>query len=463
MLAVVIVQPIYTSTSDVVGRKLPLYAALGLFAVGSIAFAVAQSMSIVILGRLLQGFGGGGLDVLSEVIVADLTTMKERPLYVGLLSIPMATGSILGPILGALFSEYVEWRWIGWINLPLVAVTAVLINSFLHLKPMGHSLRSRLAKLDWIGMLLFAVGSTCLALPLSWAATRYPWSSWRTIMPLVIGIVILVAFAIYEARPIEPVFPYRIFRSRTAKITLIGGLIHGMVLYTLLFYVPLFFQAVFLETPLQSAISRLPLCCIVMAFTGIAAWAVNYLCRYRLEIWLGWVLLAVGMGLFSLWDGHSSLAEMASFQVIAGIGLGTLFIVPSIPMQASAPTVEDQGLSVGILVSFRLFGALIGLAMAATTFSSVFEHSIASLSPLPEAVAILDNASEAVAFIPYLRHTDLPPETIDAAREAYKKSMQSIWYILASFGGVGFLTSLLMDELTLEGEDRGRQHFERPT
>lgn len=282
-------------------------------------------------------------------------------------------------------------------------------------------------------------------------------------MPLVIGIVVLVAFAIYEARPVEPVFPYRIFRSRTAKITLIGGLIHGMILYTLLFYVPLFFQAVFLETPLQSAISMLPLCCIVMAFTGIAAWAVNYLRRYRLEIWLGWVLLAVGVGLFSLWDCHSSLAEMASFQVIAGIGLGTLFIVPSIPMQASAPIVEDQGLSVDILVSFRLFGALIGLAMAATTFSSVFERSIASLSPLPEAIAILENASEAVAFIPYLRHTDLPPETIDAAREAYKKSMQSIWYILASFGGVEYLTSLLMDALTLEGEDLGRQHFERPT
>ncbi|KAL1966892.1 hypothetical protein VTN77DRAFT_3857 [Rasamsonia byssochlamydoides] len=288
----------------------------------------------------------------------------------------------------------------------------------------------------------------------------YPWSSWRTIVPLVIGVVVLVAFSIYEARPAEPVFPYRIFRSQTAQVTLIGGFIHGMVLYTLLLYVPLFFQAVFLEAPLQSAISMLPFCCIVMAFTGIAAWAVEYIRHYRWEIWLGWVLLAVGVGLFSLWDGDSSLAATASFQVIAGIGIGTIFTVPPIPMQASAPAVEDQGLSVGILVSFRLFGALIGLAVGATTFSSVFERSIASLGPLPESVAILENANEAVGFIPYLRQIDLPLEMMDAIREAYRKAMQSIWYILASFGGVGFLTSLLVEELTLETEDLGRQHFE---
>lgn len=79
-------------------------------------------------------------------------------------------------------------------------------------------------------MLLFAVGSTLFALPLSWAGAMYPWSSWRTIVPLVIAVVVLVAFAIYEARTAEPVFPYRIFRSRTAQVTLIGGFIHGMVL-----------------------------------------------------------------------------------------------------------------------------------------------------------------------------------------------------------------------------------------
>ena len=136
--------------------------------------------------------------------------------------------------------------------------------------------------------------------------------------------------------------------------------------YTLLQYLPLFFQAVYLETPLKSSISILPFCCVVFVFTGIAAFAVDFFRKYLWEIWTGWVFLAVGCGIFSVWDQSSSTAMTAGFQVIAGIGIGTIFSVPPIPMQASAAS-DDQGLAMGIMVAFRLFGALIGLAVGATT------------------------------------------------------------------------------------------------
>ncbi|RAO73577.1 uncharacterized protein BHQ10_009589 [Talaromyces amestolkiae] len=462
MLAVVIVQPIYTSVSDVLGRKIALYTGFILFFIGSIIFAVANSMSILILGRVIQGLGGGGLDVLNEIIIADITTLKERPLYLGLMSVPMAIGSALGPILGAVFSEYATWRWIGWINLPIIAVSAPLAVFFLHLKPIEKSMWSRLASLDWIGLVLFAIGITIFALPLSWGGAMYPWSSWRTIVPLVIGIVVLAVFTVYEARPAQPVFPYRIFRSRTAVVTLIGSFIHGMVLYTLLFYMPLFFESVFLEAPLGSAVSTLPLLCMVTAFSGLAAWMVEYVRHYRWEIWLGWVLLTVGTGLFAIWDIHSSLAMKATFQVIAGIGIGSLFTVLPMPMQASAPTAEDQGLAVGVLVSFRLFGALVGLSIGSTAFSSTFRHGIAGLgSSLPEAVAILKDPNQAIGFIPYLRQLQsISPEDLYAVRSVYRDSMQTIWYILTGFSGFGFLTSLLTASLTLETEELSRQYFD---
>ncbi|KAE8402192.1 hypothetical protein BDV37DRAFT_285000 [Aspergillus pseudonomiae] len=176
--------------------------------------------------------------------------------------------------------------------------------------------------MDWIGMLLFLTGSTLFALPLSWAGNMYPWGSWRTILPLVIGAMTLLIFTLYEARPAEPIFPYRIFRSQTAQMALIGSFIHGMVLYTLLTYLPLFFQTVHLETPLESAISILPFCCVLMAFTGIAAWTVDYFRHYRWEVWTEWIFLA---------PSKSSRVP----------GIGTIFTVPPIPMQASAPTAED--------------------------------------------------------------------------------------------------------------------------
>ncbi|KUL84849.1 hypothetical protein ZTR_08202 [Talaromyces verruculosus] len=445
MLAVVIVQPIYTTVSDVLGRKIALYTGFMLFTIGSIIFAVAHSMSILILGRVIQGLGGGGLEVLNEIIIADITTLKERPLYLGLMSVPMAIGSALGPILGAAFT-----------------VSAPLAVFFLHLKPIEKSMWSRLASLDWVGLVLFAIGITVFALPLSWGGAMYPWSSWRTIVPLVIGIVVLSVFAVYEARPAHPVFPYRIFRSRTAAVTLIGSFIHGMVLYTLLFYMPLFFESVFLEAPLGSAVSMLPFLCMVTAFSGLAAWVVEYVRHYRWEIWLGWALLTVGTGLFAIWDVNYSLALKVSFQVIAGIGMGALFTVLPIPMQASAPTAEDQGLAVGVLVSFRLFGALVGLAIGSTAFSSSFGHGIANLdSNLSEAVAILKDPSQAIGFIPYLRQLqNLTPEELYAIRGVYRDSVQTIWYILTGFGGFGFLTSLLTASLTLETEELSRQYFD---
>ncbi|EED15912.1 efflux pump antibiotic resistance protein, putative [Talaromyces stipitatus ATCC 10500] len=462
MLAVVIVQPIYTSVSDVLGRNIALYTGFILFTIGSTIFAVSHSMPILIFGRVIQGLGGGGLDVLNEIIIADITTLKERPLYLGLMSVPMAVGSAIGPILGAVFSEYVTWRWIGWINLPIIGISAPLAVFFLHLKPIEKSIMSRLESLDWIGLVLFAIGITIFALPLSWGGAMYPWSSWRTIVPLVIGIAILAVFVTYEARPTQPVFPYRIFRSHTAQVTLIGSFIHGMVLYTMLFYMPLYFESVFLAAPLQSAVSMLPLLITVTAFSGLAAWVVEYVRHYRWEIWLGWLMLTVGTGLLAIWNAQSSLALKASFQAIAGIGIGALFTVLPIPMQASAPTTEDQGLAVGLLVSFRLFGALVGLAIGSTAFSSTFGQGIASLGfSLPETMAVLNNPSEAIGFIPSLRHMhDLSTEELYAVRNVYRDSMQIIWYILTGFGGLGFLTSLLTASLTLETEELGRQYFD---
>jgi hypothetical protein len=193
-------------------------------------------------------------------------------------------------------------------------------------------------------------------------------------------------------------------------------------------------------------------------FTAIAAFAVDVFRKYMWEIWTGWTFLAVGCGLFSVWDQSSSTAMTASFQVIAGIDIGTIFSVPPIPMQASAAS-DDQGLAMGIMVAFRLFGALIGLAVGATTFSRVFANWIDGLT-LPPSLALLKDPSEAVSFIPYLRPADISPALRDLIREAYKDAMQTIWYELAAFGALGILSSLFVEELTIETEELGRQHFE---
>lgn len=144
MLGIVVTQTIYASFSDVIGRKLPLYFAMLLYTIGSIVFALANNMTILIVGRLLQGLGGGGLDVLQAIILADITTLKERPLYLGLIGIPIAIGHIMGPLVGALFAEYVSWRWIGWVNIPFLGIAFILAFFCLHLRPIDLHITAKL-------------------------------------------------------------------------------------------------------------------------------------------------------------------------------------------------------------------------------------------------------------------------------------------------------------------------------
>jgi MFS family permease len=464
ILGVAITQPIYVSLSDVLGRKIPLYTSLVLFAIGVIVFSVARNMSTLIAGRLIQGMGGGGLYVLQDIILADITSLKERPKYLGLLAVTMALGTVLGPIVGALFADHVDWRWIGWINLPFVGIGFIILVFSLRLRSIPLSAMEKFRRVDLVGMSIFAAGATAMALPLSWAGALYPWASWRTITPLVIGFILLLVLGVYEKKvPAEPVLPFRVFNNITSIASLISGFMHGSIMYTVLLYIPLFFQAVFLQKPWEAAKSTLPLCIVTVAFSFIAPVTIEITRRYRLLLWLGWVVLVLSLGLWCMVDQKTSLAQAYVFQSLLGAGIGTSFTGGSVPIQASVSHVDDTGLAVGTLIVIRIFGALVGLSVGSTVFNSVFAKSIAALGALPDAVMKLEDASQAIDFIPTLRTLDLPDEHMARLVSAYREPFLAIWIVLTCFGGFGFLVCLSIKELTLEKEDVGRQGFETAT
>lgn len=460
-LGLVVSQPLYASVSDIFGRKPPLYVAFALFFAGSLTFALAQSMNAIVAGRVIQGLGGGGLDVLGEIIVADMTTLKERPLYIGIMALPIALGSILGPTIGALFSDLVSWRWIGWINLPLLGISFPILAFSLRLRPLESSFQTKVNRLDWIGMSLFTIGCIAFVLPLSWADALFPWKSVETILPLLLGAIVLVLFAVYERKPKAPVFPYQVFRSRTAAVTLCGAFLHGMALYTLLQYVPLFYQAVLLDGRIESAVTLLPTSIIsvvsAMLFVmGVGKGGKGYLPR----IWFGWFLTVLGIGLLCLLSPSSSTAMTFGIPIIWGAGIGALLRSLHLPMQASVPSADDTGHAIAIMLTFRCLGGLIGLAICSTVFNSVFAHAITAVGHLPDELAVLRNPPDAIAFIPMLRELNLPADVIAPVLEAYLSAMRAIFYAMLGFSGLGFVISFFTEELSLQKTERGRQQFE---
>ncbi|KAF3761041.1 MFS general substrate transporter [Cryphonectria parasitica EP155] len=461
-LAVAITQPVYSSVSDVLGRKIPLYAGLFFFTIGSIVFSSAKSMGIAILGRILMGLGGGGLDVLQVIILSDVTTLRERPLYMAVNAVFNATGAVLGLILGGTFSEYVTWRWLGWFNLPFLAICFLLTFVFLNIKAINSDLRQKLERLDWIGMLLFATGGTCLALPLSWANALFPWSAWQTLFPLIIGLLLLGILGWYEGRPASPVFPYRIFSTRTANAALISGTIHGLLMYTISQYLPLFYEAVYLHTPLETGIATLPYCGVTIVFSAISGVVVIKIRQYRLVLWVGWILSTIFIGLLYLVRETTSTTEAYIYQAFMGVGVGTVLTVTAFPTQASVSHVDDVGIAAGMLVIFRLFGALLGLTMASTVFSSVFQqrmNAVTAAMTLPDSLEVLKDASQAVGFIPHLRELSgvVSWETMSAVIAVYTRSFQVVWLVFTGFFVVGFAVSLSIQELSMENDDVGRQ------
>lgn len=435
---------------------------MALFFIGSIVFSTAKNMNTIIVGRVLQGLGGGGIDVLTEVILADMTTLQERSTYLGLMGIPSAIGNILGPSVGALFASYASWRWIGWINLPILGVAIPLLFFFLNLQQvkLETSLGGNVARLDWIGMILMIIGITIFVLPLSWAGSLFPWASWQTLLPILLGVVVLVGFGFYEAYPASPIVPYRLFHSMTANMTLVGVFFHGAILVSLLQYLPLLYQAVQLETPILSAVSLLPTVITSVVFAAISMMMVPLFGGYMWLLRFSWVILTLGTGLLALFNVGSSESMRYGLPILWGTGVALLRL-SILPMQASVEDINDTGLAIGLLLAIRMFGGLVGLTIASTIFNTTFSTSISSSSiELTGSLAPLRDAANAVNFIDKMRLLDISAATLDPVLRVYLKCFQTIFYTMTGLSGLGLVTSFFVAEIDLNRKNLGNQRFE---
>lgn len=455
-------QPVWAGISDAFGRKPPLYVCMVLFLIGSIIFALAQNMNTVVAARVLQGFGGGGIDVLTQVILADMTKLEERSKYLGLMAVPSAVGNIMGPSVGGLFTTYATWRWIGWINLPFLGIGTPLLFLFLKLRPvpLDATLAKNLRRIDWIGMALVIIGITIFVIPVSWAGSLFPWASWQTLLPMLLGAAVLVVFAFYEATPAAPIVPHRLFHSKTGNMALLGGFIHGMVLVSLLQYLPLLYQSVELETAISAAVSLLPTSIISVVFAAVAMMMVPLFGGYAWLLRLSWVILTLGTGLLALFDIGTSSSMRYGLPILWGQGVALLRL-NILPMQASVKKIDDTGVAIGSFLSIRMFGGLIGLTISSTIFSNVFSTSIStSAVQLTGALAPLKDASNAVNLIENLRSLDVSLTTLNQVLGVYLNCFQTIFYTMTGLSALGLITSMFLDEIDLKGRDLGNQRFE---
>ncbi|KAL2829452.1 major facilitator superfamily domain-containing protein [Aspergillus cavernicola] len=446
LLASTVFQPSFATLSGIFGRRPLVLVGLTLFFVGTVVCSVAKNFTYMLAGRSIQGIGGGGLMALSEVIVTDLVPLRQRGQYFGILSAMWSIGSVSGPILGGGFSQDVTWRWIFYINFPFIGVGAVAIILFLKLNIIPSSLSEKLRQIDYIGTFIFVGSLSSFLIPLTWGGILYDWSSWRTLVPLIIGIFGLLAFTIYESRYAkDPIIPPQIFQNRTASVSFAGSFLQGLVLWCLLYYQPLYYEAVKGYTPIMAGVALFPATFTVAPSAAAVGILVTKFGHYRWAIWLGWFLSTFGMGLLCYMDVDTNIPTWIFINIIPGIGLGLLFPSIGFAIQASA-TNDTLAIAVGMFSFFRAMGQAVGVAIGGVVFQNRMYHNLLQYPFL--AARASEYSQDAAGLVQVIKQMAAGEEKL-ALQTAYTDSLRIVYAVSCGVCGAALLLSVFTESYDL--------------
>jgi EmrB/QacA subfamily drug resistance transporter len=376
LLAATAATPLFGKLSDIHGRRTIMLLAIGIFIIGSIACAMAPTLWVLVLGRALQGLGGGGILPIAQTIIADMLSPRERPLVQSYTAVVFLSASILGPVLGGLLTDHLHWSFIFWINVPLGAIALVMTGRALRRLPR----HDRPHQLDIPGVLLMIAAAVALLLALDWGGVRYGWTSWVIVSLMAGSAVLWILFAGRLLTAREPLIPLAILRDKvTAAITSAAfcsiGTIIGVTIFT-----PLYCEMVLGASASISGLALIGFlagCTLGSLMTGRLLVRLTHYMRVAIVALL--IAIAI-LGFLAIRPAALPLAGFASLLTVLGVALGPLYPVSTIVMQ-NAVKPHQMGIATGTLNFFRLLGGAIVVAVfGAIVFGNAGGHNGVTLT-----------------------------------------------------------------------------------
>ena len=438
--------PLYGKLSDMYGRKPLYFTAIIIFLIGSALCGLAESMFQLILFRAVQGLGAGGLITLAQTTMGDLIAPRERGRYQGLFGAVFASCSVAGPLLGGFITEYLSWRWIFYVNIPVGAAAIFLIGLGLkhHCKVVTHSV-------DYTGAVLLTAGTVCLLLLLSWGGSVYPWLS-----PVILGLVAATALFYgllvrQEHHAGEPILPPRLFHNVVFRVAVSVIGLNAMALFGSLVFVPLFFQVVLGKSPSTAGLLLAPMMGGVIVASVTGGRLIHRFGRYKIFPVIG-LIFSVASFLILAWcafhDG-SSIWLMETALVFLGGGLGLVMPNLTVAIQNSVER-GDLGSATSVSGFVRSLGGALGVAFSGAVVGILLRLSLPAEwlhATTPSGKSLLEAGVQEIAAIPPAQHAVL----IDA----YRHAIAATFLTGAGLAALAFIIVLFLPERPLHSGTAG--------
>jgi multidrug resistance protein len=365
LLGQAVTTPIYAKLSDVFGRKPILLFGIALFLLGSIMCATAWNMLALIVFRAIQGLGAGAVQPTAMTIVGDIYTVAERAKVQGYLASVWAISSVVGPLLGGVFSQLGIWRGVFLINIPLCLLAAWMFDRHFH-----EQISRRHRTVDSLGALLLASAMTSLVLAVLGGGQSWAWASAPSISAFTAGAMLLGIFVLVERRATEPILPLWVFSRRLLCVTTIVAFGVGAILMGLTSYVPTYLEGSLHVRPL---VAGLALAALTIGWPAAAAVAGRLYLRwgFKKTALAGAALVLTGASMLAVMAHRPNVTVVAAVCFVIGAGMG-LLAVPTLIAAQSSVDWNERGVVTGNNMFARSLGSAIGVAIFGAIANTIF-------------------------------------------------------------------------------------------
>lgn len=442
-LASTVFQPLVGWMAEVFGHKPIMLGSVLVFGVGSAMAGSANSLGLILVGRAVQGFGGGAIPLMAELIISDQLPLAQRPQMLGMVMATSCLGLVFGPILGGVIVQHSTWRWIFYLNVAFAGASIICLFPMLgygtaRQKRAAKSLRATMRQFDWLGNFLLPASSVAILLPLITGGHMYPWNSARVIVPLVLGGCGLIGFGIYEYRwAANPLIPTRLLSSLSSVSLQIQSFIQSMLIMWVNYFLTVYFQAVLGVSTQQAGFNLMPTIVALVVFSVVGGVIMSRLHGFwaLLNNAIAFAMMSIGLGCFTLFTTTTPDVVHVVLQIIVAGGNGLLLatLLPNVQAQCDP---EDLTVVTALFNFLRSFALVWGMTIPSIIFDQTVNNNLslapADVRPLLSGSGAYVRASQ--SFIDSLHGT-----AKEQVLKLYTRALRATWWGAMSFALLGIV------------------------